>query len=111
MGISCSFADGSEEVLAEARGGTVGEAETLLIVLARPASGKLRKLHGLPAKALVAASIAKAAGVPLAVLEPLLRHSTGIYTEDDYLALYAEDWEREEYGTHAAEVVASNRAD
>lgn len=82
----------------------------LVLALGEPASASARRRFGLPRRTTVARALAAAAGVDAAVVEPLTRVSSGAYTEDDYLADFEEDWEREEYGRHAAKVVARNRA-
>lgn len=81
-----------------------------LLVLIGEASAKARKKLRLARDATVLDALAAASGVEKERLAPLALWSDGIYTEDDYLAQFEEDWEREEYGRHAAEVVARNNA-
>lgn len=110
MGIRCHVPDGSDVAPDESPESSVGEAETLLIRLAERAPAKLRKAHGLSAKASCLAVVEKVAGLKAGSLAPLGKLSTGMYTHEDYLAQFSEDWEREEYGVYAGEVVKKNLA-
>lgn len=81
-----------------------------VFMLVTDAPSKAKRKLALAKKATVLDALAAAAGVDRAKLAPLASFSSGIYTEDDYLAQLEEDWEREEYGPGAAEVVKRNHA-
>jgi hypothetical protein len=87
-----------------------GYVGTVLFLLTATATLKARKDHALPRKATVLDVLAAAARVPVGRLKPLTMFSSGIYTEEDYLAQFEEDWEREEYGAGASKVIAKNKA-
>lgn len=106
MGFAFHCADGTERMSPA----TDGAVETLLIELQQRANAKLRKRFGLRRSALLVHALAKGAGLSDDALAPLARLSNGMYTKEDYLAQFSEDWEIEEYGEHADGVIAANLA-
>lgn len=110
MSVNLLLHDGSAFLVPEATDGRPGEVEGLLVALAGAVPARLRRGHGLKKSASQLALLAKVGGLDEGALDPLGKTSTGIYTEDDYLAQFSEDWEHEEYGRFAAETVAKNEA-
>lgn len=104
------YRDAEGEVRRVSDDGAETSALTLLILLADRPPAKLRKKLGLLPKSTLLDALARDARIAPVRLAPLARLSSGIYTEDDYLSQFDEDWEVEEYGGHAREAVERNLA-